>query len=206
MTFRFPYIPRGMQRLLSKYFLCSFPHAGRTLYITFDDGPDPETTPVLLEILRRYNAAATFFCVGENVKRYPDLFQQLLKEKHGVGNHTMHHLHGWKTPCKKYVDDIQEARCHINSPLFRPPHGKITWKQWKHVRRDFRVVLWTVISYDFDAKLTSEQCFQYVVRYAKGGDVLVFHDSRKSFERTCAALVKVLDYFHRRGFCFKALQ
>lgn len=203
---RFPYIPRFLQRLLSKHIVCSLPCPGKILYITFDDGPTPETTPGILEILRKYDAKATFFCVGENVKQYPGLFQQLLDEKHAVGNHTMHHLHGWKTSCKKYADDINEARAYIESPFFRPPHGKITWKQFQRVKREFQVVLWTVISYDFDKKLTPEQCFQYVVRHAKSGDIVVFHDNEKAFERTCVALDKVLEYFHRRGFCFRVLQ
>lgn len=203
---RFPYIPLFLQRLLPKHIVCSLPCSEKTVYITFDDGPTPETTPALLEILRKYDAKATFFCVGENVKQYPGLFQQLLDEKHVVGNHTMHHLHGWKTPCRQYTDDINEAHAYIESPLFRPPYGKITWRQFQRVKHRFRVVLWTVMSYDFDNRLTPDQCFQYAVRHTKDGDILVFHDSKESFERTSVVLEKTLAHFHRQGFCFNGLE
>lgn len=186
----------------------SLPATDPVLYLTFDDGPHPEITVQVLAILKQFDARATFFCVGDNVRKYPDTYQQLLDAGHAVGNHTYHHLNGWKTPDADYLDNIAQASTYIDSNLFRPPYGKITRFQLAQLRRtrfQLKTIMWSVLSGDFDPSISNEKCLQHVLLKSGKGDVVVFHDSEKAAERMLYALPKVLAHFAAKGFRFDKL-
>ncbi|MEO8853477.1 MAG: polysaccharide deacetylase family protein [Ginsengibacter sp.] len=180
----------------------------KILYFTFDDGPHPEATLFVLEELKKVNAKATFFCIGKNVKENFPIYQKIIAEGHRVGNHTFHHLNGWKTPDKRYVDDIFEAKKIIDSNLFRPPYGRITNWQAKAISGEkfqLKTVMWDVLSGDFDPSVSGENCYLNVVNNAKKGSIVVFHDSKKAFPALQYALPRVLLYYVNEGFRFAAL-
>ena len=180
----------------------------KILYLTFDDGPHPQATPFLLDQLKKYNARATFFCVGKNVKENFEVYRQIVNEGHKPGNHTYHHLNGWKTEDKKYLDDIAEAAKIIDSNLFRPPYGRITRFQLKAIsggKLKLKPIMWDVLSGDFDTSITVENCYLNVVNNATSGSIVVFHDSAKSFPVLQHVLPKVLEYYSEKGFQFKVL-
>lgn len=179
----------------------------KVLYLSFDDGPHETATPFVLDVLKQYNARASFFCIGKNVARYPDLYQRILAEGHTVGNHTEHHLNGWKTNDDAYLADVATAAGRINSQLFRPPYGRIKKSQAGKLQRDgqYQVIMWDVLSGDFDETLPPEACLGYVVYHAKPGSIVVFHDSTKAWPRLQYALPKVLAHFAAEGYRFEAL-
>ena len=189
------------------------PKGEKKLYLTFDDGPHPTITPQVLEILKNFNAKATFFCVGNNVKKYKDTFELIKKEGHAVGNHTFNHEKGLITKNKDYVDSVIEADALIQSPLFRPPHGKIKFSQIKSLKnklsnlesQQLKFIAWTVISYDWDKSLTPEDCFNNVIKNAGDGSIIVFHDSEKAVDNMIPALTKVLEYYTDKGYTFEKL-
>ena len=184
------------------------PANGKTLYLTFDDGPHTEITGFVLDELLKYNAKATFFCIGSNVLKNPLIFNRILTEKHGVGNHTHNHLDGWKTSNSAYLQNIAEASRYIDSDLFRPPYGRITTKQQKQLQtgnRPFIIVMWSVLSGDFDVKITPEKCCENVLKNAENGSVIVFHDSEKAYERLKYTLPAVLKYFSEKGYRFEKI-
>jgi len=177
-----------------------------TLYLTFDDGPHPSITPWVLETLRAYNAKATFFCVGANVEKYPEVYQQILDEGHQVGNHTYHHLKGWEISNQEYFDDIDACANVVHSKLFRPPYGKITPSQALKLRKDgYKIVMWSVLSRDFEPELDREESMNAVQLNSDNGAILVYHDSEKAESNLREILPKVLEYFHERTFVFAAL-
>lgn len=182
------------------------------LYLTFDDGPHPIATPFVLDQLNRYNAKATFFCIGRNVADHSEVYAQVLAEGNTVGNHTYNHLNGWKVKDQQYIDDITEAASLIDSKLFRPPYGRITRFQAKVLtdktsnnQQRFHVVMWSVLAGDWDKNITGEKCYENVVLNAKPGSIIVFHDSAKALDRLQYALPKVLAYYAQQGYTFKAL-
>lgn len=182
----------------------------QALYLSFDDGPHPLFTPFILEQLKKYRAKATFFCLGKNVDAHPDLFRQIQSEGHQVGNHTQHHLNGWKTSPAIYLSDIQEASKHIPSRLFRPPYGKISLRQIRLLTRqgvgnNYRIIMWDVLSGDFDLKLQKEKCLDNVLNRAVPGSIIVFHDSEKAWDRMSYALPRVLDHFSKKGYSFAVI-
>jgi peptidoglycan/xylan/chitin deacetylase (PgdA/CDA1 family) len=184
------------------------PRATKTIFLTFDDGPHPQITPFVLDELAKYNAKGTFFCIGKNVVEHPDVFKRILEQGHAVGNHTHDHLDGWKTQNVKYLQNILEARNFINSHLFRPPYGRITSKQKKlliKLDEPFKLIMWSVLSGDFDISLSPEKCLKNVLDNADNGAVIVFHDSEKAFERLQYVLPIVLKYFSDRGYCFEKI-
>ena len=194
-------------------FLWEMPKGEKKIYITFDDGPHPTITPQVLEILKNFNAKATFFCVGNNVKKYKETFELIKKEGHSVGSHTFNHERGFMTKTKDYVNSVIEADALIQSPLFRPPHGRIRFSQIKSLKEKFRIsatqslkfIAWTVISYDWDKSLTPDDCFNNVIKNAGDGSIIVFHDSEKAVDNMIPALTKVLEYYTERGFAFEKL-
>ncbi|MBA2562247.1 MAG: polysaccharide deacetylase family protein [Chitinophagaceae bacterium] len=180
----------------------------KKLYLTFDDGPDPFATPFVLEQLKKYNAKATFFCIGKNVKEYFNLYSQMIEEGHKPGNHTYDHLNGWHTKDREYLENIAKAKQIIDSKLFRPPYGKISKFQLAQLKADrykLKTIMWSVLSGDFDNKISAENCFLNVTRNAKAGSIIVFHDSKKCFAKIQMALPKVLQYFSEKGFQFNAI-
>ena len=159
-----------------------------SVFITFDDGPHPVITPKVLDILDEYNARATFFCVGDNVRKYPEIYQQILVHGHRTGNHSFNHLNGWKTSYRKYVQNIGKAATLIDSDLLRPPYGKIGPMQLHRLKADYRIIMWTVLTYDFSKAVTPEQCLQNSLIGLKPGSIIVFHDSEKSAANMLYAL------------------
>jgi peptidoglycan/xylan/chitin deacetylase (PgdA/CDA1 family) len=184
------------------------------LYLTFDDGPHPEATPFVLDELKKYNAKATFFCIGKNVVEYQEIFKRILVEGHRVGNHSYNHLNGWKVEDSKYIEDILHAKKFIDSDIFRPPYGRVTKFQNRLLTTSpefskkplFKIIMWNVLSADFDPAVTPEQCATNVIRNATRGSIVVFHDSQKSFSKLKIALPKVLQHFAERKFRFEDIR
>jgi len=181
----------------------------RVIYLSFDDGPHPKATPFVLEQLSNFNAKASFFCIGKNVQLHPEIYDAILGAGHVVGNHTQNHMNGWKNNTKNYIADIQEATNWIDSNLFRPPYGRISFAQIKALRLHPTLpqltIMWDVLSGDFDTTITGEQCAQNVIQHAGPGSIVVFHDSAKAMDRLCIALPKVLAHFSKLGYQFKIL-
>lgn len=185
------------------------PSRSKVLYLTFDDGPHPTITPFVLDSLRQYQAKATFFCIGKNVEAYPGIYAQIMFEGHAVGNHTQHHVNGWEVSDQEYLEDIKEASKHIKSNLFRPPYGRIKKSQIKKVKQafpDMRIIMWDVLSADFDTRLNAEACLGYTVYHSKSGSIVLFHDSEKAFPRMQTALPKMLAHFASEGYTFEAIK
>ena len=197
--------PRLIQNLFPSY-TWRVPTEEKVLYITFDDGPIPEITPWVLETLRTFNAKATFFCVGDNVKKNPSVFQQVLAEGHTVGNHTFNHLSGWDTDNIPYFHNIRHCAKLVKSNLFRPPFGRLTPKQTQFLTRHYNIVMWDVLSGDFDESLTNEDCLKNVTSAARRGSIVVFHDSVKAAEKLKFTLPKVLEHYAAKGYRFESLK
>ena len=178
----------------------------KDLYLTFDDGPTPGITLKTLDILDACNAKATFFCIGRNVEKYPEIYTQILKRGHTVGNHTYSHLKGWKTANSEYYNDIKLAGTLINTNLFRPPYGKIKRTQLKYLRHFYNIIMWDVMSYDFSKSVTKEMCLSLVLNNVRPGSIVVFHDSPKASEKMFYALPKILEYFMHHDYSFKSIQ
>lgn len=205
--FYFIRTPRLLKRL---YPGCTWdiPTTDNIIYLTFDDGPHPVVTPYVLDVLRNYHARATFFCIGKNVTEQPALYHRLLEEGHHVGNHTFNHRNGWKTPDKEYFQNIAEAARYIDSTLFRPPYGRITRFQIKNLTSaalHYRIIMWDVLSADFDTSLSPENCTLNVIKNTRKGSIVVFHDSEKAYPRMKVALPKMLEYFRERNFRFEGI-
>ena len=181
----------------------------KVIYITFDDGPHPLITPFVLDELKKYDARATFFCVGKNVLNYPDVYKRILEEGHSVGNHSFSHLNGWKAKDATYLDDIAEAKKYIDSALFRPPYGRITRFQIKALsgkRFGLKTIMWTVLSGDFDPSISPAKCYGNVTANAGKGSIVVFHDSEKAYPRMSYSLPLVMNYFSEKGYRFGKIQ
>ncbi len=177
----------------------------RILYLTFDDGPIPEVTPWVIQTLAQHNAQGTFFLVGENAARSKELVKNLLEAGHSIGNHTHNHMNGWKTQQYTYLKNTLEATQHISSNLFRPPYGRISRRQALSLTTRFEVVMWDVLSGDFDEQIDGETCYHNVIKHAKAGSIIVFHDSIKAFPRLKEALPRILNYFAEKEYRFSAL-
>lgn len=199
--------PWWLKKLYPKL-VWNIPVNERVLYLTFDDGPHPVATPFVLDQLKEYGATATFFCIGKNVQQHPQIYRRILMDGHRVGNHTQNHLNGWKTDDRKYIDNIREAARHIDSDLFRPPYGRISNFQSALLRKEpfnYRIVMWDVLSADFDRALDGEHCARNVIRNSKPGSIVVFHDSEKAWDRLRIALPKALEHFREKGYRFEAI-
>ncbi len=177
----------------------------KELYLSFDDGPIPEVTPWVLDQLDLYQAKASFFCVGQNIERYPELFEDLLRRGHTVGNHSYNHLSGWGSENIDYILNVRKGAIISGSKLYRPPYGRIRPSQSRFLKHHYVIVMWDVLSGDFDAELSAEACYQNVVRKAQPGSIIVFHDSLKAKSKLFEVLPRVLEYFTNEGFQFKAI-
>lgn len=176
------------------------------VYLTFDDGPHPTATPFVLDCLAKYKAKATFFCIGKNVIEYPEIYHRILEEGHMVGNHTHNHLNGWHAKSDVYLENTHRAAQYINSKLFRPPYGRIKRMQAKLLHEmGYSIVMWSLLSGDFDIKISPERCLENVVFNVKPGDIVVFHDSQKAWERMSYVLPRVLEHCKKNKWSIKAL-
>jgi peptidoglycan/xylan/chitin deacetylase (PgdA/CDA1 family) len=193
-------------------FIWNQPGQDKVLYLTFDDGPVPEATPLVLKYLDQYRAKATFFCVGENVTRYPGILNQVVAGGHAVGNHTFHHLNGWKTPRQDFMRDVRKCQQVLDryyhragKPLMRPPYGRLKRGQWKALNKQFQIVMWNVLTGDFSEKIDAQTCLDKSIRYSSSGSVILFHDSVKTIDKLTSVLPDFLSHFSRLGFTFKPL-
>ena len=179
----------------------------KTVYLTFDDGPTPEITPWVLQQLKEYEAKATFFCIGKNVEAHPSIFREISKEGHSVGNHTFNHFNGWKTPTSTYLQNVADCSKVMETKLFRPPYGRIRRRQAKLLKQEgYRIVMWSVLSGDFDENISPQECLQNVLAHVKDGDIVVFHDSVKAFRLLEYVLPSVLKELKAQNFIFKKIK
>lgn len=203
-----------IKRLFSNY-VWDLPNTQNKIYLTFDDGPTPEITEWVLEELKKHNVKATFFCIGNNIQKHPELFQKVINEGHVIGNHTYNHMNGWKTETKTYLENIRLCEKQIQkslienlqSKIFRPPYGKIKTAQAKIVRRlGYKIIMWDVLSADFDQTITPEKCLENVISNVKSGSVIVFHDSIKASHNLKYALPETLNFLKEKGFLFDVIK
>lgn len=208
MSFYFIKTPKIVTFYYNKY-IWNNKAEKKEIYITFDDGPTPEVTPFVLDTLKEYGVKATFFCLGKNIEKHSRLFNRIIEEGHTVGNHTQNHLNGWKTKTEKYIDNVEKCQKIINTKterksgkikLFRPPYGRIKVKQGRRLlNKGYKIIMWSVLSADFDIKITKEKCLENVIKNTKKGDIIVFHDSKKAFERLRYVLPKTLEFFKEKN-------
>jgi peptidoglycan/xylan/chitin deacetylase (PgdA/CDA1 family) len=178
----------------------------KVVYLTFDDGPVPEITPWVLDLLDKYNIKATFFCVGDNVRKYPEIFKMVKERGHVVGNHTQRHIQGLKVTAKAFLDDIAEADNWIHSKLFRPPHGHMRLPQFFRLRKRYKIIMWDVVTRDYSRLMTSEQVFETVKKYTRNGSIIVFHDSIKAGSRMKESLPKSIEWLLEQGYSFELIK
>ena len=202
-------------KFLFRNWVWSFSKKEKAIYLTFDDGPTPEITAWTLEQLNKHNAKATFFCIGKNIEQHPEIFYKIVKNNHSIGNHTHNHLKGIKTTTADYLDNINKAELafHKNSKLetqslklFRPPYGKLRFSQSRKIRKKgYKIIMWDVLSADFDTKITNKKCLENVIKNTENGSIIVFHDSVKASEKLQFVLPKILEYYSEKGFVFKRI-
>jgi peptidoglycan/xylan/chitin deacetylase (PgdA/CDA1 family) len=177
----------------------------KKIYLTFDDGPHPTITPWVLQTLAQYHAKATFFCVGDNVRKFPETYAQILQAGHRTGNHTFNHVNGWRTKNRLYYKNIEMAASLIKSNLFRPPYGRITATQSRALKKNYQIVMWDVLTCDFDKNLNVEVALDNCIRLTEEGSIVVFHDSEKAAANMMRMLPSMLSHFSEKGFTFDAL-
>jgi peptidoglycan/xylan/chitin deacetylase (PgdA/CDA1 family) len=200
--------PWWLSNLLYSKLIWKMPGNENAVYLTFDDGPHPVATAFVLEQLKKYNARATFFCIGKNAEAYPHLHDEIIAAGHTVGNHTHNHLNGWNSKTTPYLKNIIKASDHVKSHLFRPPYGRIKRSQANRLlnaHRSWRIYMWDVLSGDFDIKISPERCLNNVLSNIESGSIIVFHDSEKAWERMSYALPHVLQYCKEKNWELKAL-
>jgi len=192
----------------------SIPNQDNKIYLTFDDGPTPEVTQWVLAELQRQKIKATFFCIGKNIEQNPEVFDKIIQEGHTIGNHTFNHLNGWKTTTLDYINDTKECEYQIrtnpllkgSSQLFRPPYGKITKQQSKKLRKlGYKIIMWDVLTADFDASISPEKCFENATQKVRVGSIIVFHDSKKAFSNIQYVLPKAIAFYKNKGFIFDSI-
>lgn len=204
-----------IKKIFSNY-VWDIPNKENKIYLTFDDGPIPEITEWVLGELEKHKAKATFFCIGDNIEKHPDIFEKVIKKGHSIGNHTFNHWNGWKTPTEQYLENAKLCESTISNPnstiwnlkpeLFRPPYGKIKLSQSKKLRQmGYKIIMWDVLSADYDKSITPEQCLENVLQNTTSGSIIAFHDSIKAFPNLEYALPKALKYWTEKGFVFEKL-
>jgi peptidoglycan/xylan/chitin deacetylase (PgdA/CDA1 family) len=177
----------------------------QSVYITFDDGPHPDSTPVILDILKSNNAKATFFCSGEKAKLNPGIIAEIIENDHSPGNHAFSHINGWRAGKKAYIENVKACNEFVNSKLFRPPYGRITNAQKKELQLQYQIVMWSLMPGDFDIKVNKEKCLERSIRYTKPGTIIVLHDSINTIEKLQYILPKYIQHFNKKGYTFKSL-
>lgn len=179
--------------------------SSKVIYLTFDDGPVPEVTPQVLDILDKHQVKASFFCVGDNVYKYPQIYADVLSRGHVVGNHSFHHVKGYATPTSAYLQNVALAAQYIKSNLFRPPHGQITYRQRKALSKHYRIVMWDIITYDYNKSIAPEAILKIIRKYTRNGSIIVFHDSIKASDNMLEVLPKAILWWKEQGFQFATL-
>ncbi len=197
--------PTGLLRKLMPGAIWRMPASGKVVYLTFDDGPTPDVTNQVLAMLQTANASATFFCIGKNIVANPDLFSQITLLGHQVGNHSFSHKNGWKTDFQSYLSDVQECDKWVKTGLFRPPYGRLSIRQFIYLRKRYRIILWDVLSMDYDVKLSPDQCLKNVLNHVRPGSIITFHDSVKAWPRLKEILPLVLSDLTSQGYRFETL-
>ncbi len=177
----------------------------KVVFLTFDDGPIPEVTPWVLDLLDQHGIKATFFLVGDNVRRNPELFDEIKRRGHSYGNHTMNHLQGFKVTSERYLSNIAEADQLIDSPLFRPPHGLMRWRQARRIKEHYNIIMHDLVTRDYSKKLNGEQVLKNVRRYTRNGSIIVFHDSLKAEKNLRYALPRAIEWLKEKGYEFRSL-
>ena len=202
-------IPWLVKKIFKSY-TWNFSSDEKAVYLTFDDGPHPNITPWVLEELKKYNAYATFFCIGKNVEQFKETYESILDSGHATGNHTFNHLNGWQTEDDKYLEDVLKASQLIHSNLFRPPYGKIKLRQARSISDAFNnkanIIMWDTLSGDFDKNYSSEQCISNVIDNVQNGSIIVFHDSEKAYANLKHVLPKVLQFLSKEGYKLKKIE
>lgn len=202
--------PNIIQKLLPQFIWKKIEHE-KVVYLTFDDGPIPDITPWVINELDKYNAKATFFCVGDNIKKHPHIFQKLIQQGHTIGNHTFNHVKGLKSTDVQYLENTKLCateieKFNINSSLFRPPHGRLKLSQVDKLKSlGYQIVMWDVLSGDFDHQLSKEKCLKKTLNATRNGSIVVFHDNIKSFDKLQFVLPLYLAALHQQGFSFKTI-
>ena len=177
----------------------------KVIYITFDDGPVSEVTPQILDLLDEYKVKATFFCVGENVKKFPEVYAEVIRRGHKTGNHTFNHLKGIQVSKNEYVGNVQKAAEYIDSNLLRPPYGRITFSQKKKLRNKFEIIMWDVLTQDYDKSLSPDKIMENITRYSRNGSIVVFHDSIKAKDNVLTVLPQAINWWRKEGYSFGIL-
>ncbi|MCK4664248.1 MAG: polysaccharide deacetylase family protein [Bacteroidales bacterium] len=198
--------PPGIIKKIYHKLLWSFKGTPKELFLTFDDGPTPEITQWVLDELEKFNAKATFFCLGRNVEKHPEIYNKIINNGHSVGNHTYSHLNGWKTKVNEYLEDVELAKQFIDSKLYRPPYGKLKPLQKRGLLEQFKIVMWDVLSGDYDIKTDKNKCLENIINFSKSGSVIVMHDSVKAKENLYYVLPKILEYFSDKDYCFSSIK
>lgn len=191
------FFPNFVWKILSKK---------KNIYLTFDDGPHRDITPQILELLNAYDAKATFFIIGKNAEKYPQLIEQIKKAGHSLGNHSYSHLNGWNQPRDRYIEDIKKCDQTISTDLFRPPFGKFTLKQYNKIKKKYKIIFWTVMPGDFDKAISKEDCLYRSLKNTKKGSIVVFHENDNSKENMLFTLPLLLKHFSNKGYAFKAIE
>ncbi len=188
-------------------FVWNIPTEEKVLYLTFDDGPIPDVTEWVLEKLENVGAKGTFFCIGDNVQKHPEIFAKLIAKGHSIGNHTFNHLKGWNTQDEMYWENVAQCKqiLPVQTNLFRPPYGRIKLSQAKTLLKDYHVVMWDVLTGDFEKYLSPERCLEKTLQYTRSGSIVVLHDSLKAWRNMSYVLPRILDYYSNLGFRFEAL-
>ncbi|MFP4059902.1 MAG: polysaccharide deacetylase family protein [Bacteroidales bacterium] len=196
--------PRFIRKIYNKAIIC-FPNKPGSLFFTFDDGPDPEVTPKVLDVLKRYQAKATFFCLGFQVEQYPGIVDRIRSEGHAIGNHGFVHLNGLKTNSRHYIKDVEKAESTIKSHLFRPPHGLMRPAQYKNLSKQYTIILWDVMVYDFNQMISIQKTLTRVKKHITGGSIVVFHDAKHAHPKVLQVLEELLEYYSGLNYKFEAI-
>ena len=178
----------------------------KAVYLTFDDGPIPEATPFILDTLKHYDIKATFFMVGDNARKYPELHQRVVNEGHRIGNHTHNHISGFRHSIRKYSYNVEKANAYLHTNLVRPPHGWMRWGQYAWLGRKYRIVMWDLVTRDYSKWMTADDVFNNVKRYARNGSIITFHDSLKSIDKLRTALPQAIEWLQAQGYTFKIFE
>lgn len=203
---RLPASPPKLLRNLLPQCFWSLPNKQNKIYLTFDDGPTPDVLPFILQTLDTYKVSATFFCVGENMSKYPNLVKEMQKRNHVIGNHTHNHISGWRSKNEIYFENIEACDKVYKSKLFRPPYGRLRASQANYLRKKYKVIMWDVLSYDYDKNVKPEICYRNVIDATKSGSVIVFHDNLKAYKNLQYALPHSIAFLLNKGFVFDVIK